>query len=655
MGGGGGATGQITGGASDGGMGTTAGASAGSGGQTSAQGGQACSGLAEDPESVALVHPGGLHKRSDLERMRYQVAAGQEPWAATFQQLSKDARASKDYAVRGNASWTDVQRGGTHGGEYEADATAAYLNALMWAITGDEAHAKKCIEIFKTWQNLTAFVAPGTPPLDAGLYLYKLVEAAEIIHSTYDGWSPADLQAFQAMLVYPGYSQTAVPASVDATHGTFYWRIYNGDSGRHGNQDLVAWRAMATLGVFLDNRVMVDRALRYFAGKPHRADDLPYASGPSVSGAQAADNDYFTTYQTQVQSTTPDYGYNGVLQHYLWENGQSQESSRDQQHAFFGLGLAAGLADVAWNQGDGVWNALDQRMLKAFEFAARYNTSYVKSFPDQSTPWEPQGDELIMRTDRTGRWRSKAVNPFFESDFVTVSRGDFPGKRPVFEQALAHFQGRMGASAEATKWTTRARDLALEKYGQEPNGFSLDHPGWGGLTFRRPPGCAGDPLSGFALGRPQFALHTLTDPIALANYDYFPVSGEGHTFHDTTPQNSGAHYRKDDVDLTCGPDGSSVITDISAGEWLTYTIGVEKAGSYDVSLRYRSAADGAQLQLSFDGKSEPSTAMPSTASAWQTLALPAVTLRAGAQSLRVTIPATAPQLELASLTLRPTP
>jgi hypothetical protein len=33
------------------------------------------------------------------------------------------------------------------------------------------------------------------------------------------------------MLVYPGLSRTAVPASLSDTNGTFYWRIYNGDPG----------------------------------------------------------------------------------------------------------------------------------------------------------------------------------------------------------------------------------------------------------------------------------------------------------------------------------------------------------------------------------------------------------------------------------------
>jgi hypothetical protein len=581
--------------------------------------------------------------------MRYQVAASQEPWKTSFERLQSDARASASYEVRGDPAWTDVQRGGAHGAEYESDATAAYLNALMWSITGDEAHARKCVEIFDTWKNLRAFVAPGTPALDAGLFAYKLIEAAEIVQATYDGWPVSDRQAFKDMLVFPGYSSSEVPSSLSDASGTFYWRIYNGDSGRHGNQDLIAWRAMLTMGVFLDNRVMFERALRYFKGEPHRPDDLPYPSGPSESAAQLADNAYFTTYQAQVSSAVPDYGYNGVLQHYIWENGQSQESSRDQQHAFFGLGVAAGIAEVAWNQGDGVWNAHDSRLLKGFEFVARYNASLIASFPDQPAPWEPTGDEVLVRTDRTGRWRSKAINPYFEGDFTKLSRGDFPGKRPIFEQGLAHFQRRMSLPASATVWTSRARDVANEQYGQEPNGFSLDHPGWGALTFHRPVGCAGDPISGFDAGVPVFAMNVVPGTMLAANYDYFPVSGEGHTYHDLSPGNAGQHYRNDDVDLTCGAEGP-LVTDLAAGEWLSYTLAVPHAGSYLLEMRYRVAAAGARLSFVLDGA--PGPALPLPASPELGTASVMLTLAAGVQSLRLLVESSAPALELASLALR---
>jgi hypothetical protein len=626
-----------------------AGAAAGAGAAGGGQAGAGCEPAAEP--GTGLIHPGGLHKRSDLERMRLQVRAEQEPWKSSFDRLQEDARASAAYAVRGDPSWTSVERGGLHGAEYESDATAAYLNALMWAITDDPAHAEKCVEIFNTWKNLTAFIAPGTPALDAGLFAYKLLEAAEIIRSTYDGWAESDIEAFAAMLVHPGYSSSQVPSSLSAENGTFYWRIYGGDSGRHGNQDLVAWRAVMIMGVFLDNRVMYERGSRYFKGLPHRADDLPYASGPSTSAEQIADNQYFTTYRNQVASASPDYGYNGVLEHYIWENGQSQESSRDQQHAFFGLGLAAGVAEVAWNQGDPVWNALEHRLLKGFEFAARYNASYLATYPDQAEPWEPADGELIVRTDRTGRWRSKAVNPYFESDFTSVSRGDFPGKRPVFEQALAHFEARTSLPSEAMLWTKRARDLAIEKYGQEPNGFSLDHPGWGGLTFRRPLGCAGDPISGFDEGLPVFAVHDVPGIIAAANYDFFPTSGEGLTFHDLSAGNAGQHYRRDDVDLTCSADGP-VVSALEAGEWLTYTIGVSQPGAYAIEVRYRASADGAQLSVAGDGaeRTAPAT-LVDTSGAWSTARVATLELRAGAQALRLFVDAGTDGFEVASIVL----
>jgi hypothetical protein len=604
-----------------------------------------------DPD--AFVHPGGLHKRSDMDRMRYLIAAGVEPWATAYQALRTDALASPTYAVRGNPTWTQVSRdAGVHASEFESDANAAYLQALMWIVTQDTRHAQNAVAIFNAWKNLTEVTGGGTAPLNAGLYAYKLVEAAEIIQSTYTGWAAADIQAFKAMLVYPGLSRTAVPPSLTDNNGTFYWRIYDGDPGRHGNQDLIAWRAMIVMGVFLDDRIMFDRALRYFKGQAHRADDLAYPSGPSPSGAQTDDNVYFTTYQVTRQSTTPDYGYNGVLGNYVWESGQTQEASRDQQHAFFGLGICAGIAEVAWNQGDGVWNTLDNRLLKGFEFMARYNVSAIATFPDQMTPWEPTGADFIVRTDRTGRWRSKAINPHFESDFVGVSRGDFPGKRPVFEEALAHFKTRMGRPAAETLWTERGRDVAAAMAGPEARGFSLDHPGFGSLTFRRPPLCAGDPITGFAAnGLPIFGVHVLPGTMRAVDYDHFPVSGEGHTYHDLSAGNAGGQYRADDVDIGCGADAQPVLTGLEPGEWVIYTVHVPTTGNYKIDVRYAAGGAGGAIRIGFGGSDVTGdVALAATGGSWRTTTVAgSVALRAGVQALQVSIAGVANAFDLDSI------
>ena len=302
----------------------------------------------------------------------------------------------------------------------------------------------------------------------------------------------------------------------------------------------------------------------------------------------SATNEYFDSYTFSKQTTVADWGYNGVLRNYVWTTGQNQESSRDQQHAFLGLGMLEGVADVAWNQGDGLWNYLDNRLLKGFEFMGKYNTSFVQSYPDQTTPWEPAS--FIQRFERTGRWYSKKINPYLESDFVTLSRGDFAGKRPVYEEAAAHFKVRMGFSDNDVLWTTRSRDYAISAAGYEQTGFSMDHAGWGALTFRRPDLTAGDPVKGFSSGVPQFGMNVLPGVIEAENYDYFPIDGEGKTYHDTTTSNSGGQYRDDGVDIEAISSNNYALTDLDNGEWVTYTVYVPTTGNYKINVDYAASS-----------------------------------------------------------------
>src|SRR3954467_15391455 len=76
---------------------------------------------ARDP--MSFIHPGGLLKRSDMDRMRYLLAAGVEPWVTAYQKLRADSLASPTYAVRGDPTWTQVSRdAGVHAAEFESDA-----------------------------------------------------------------------------------------------------------------------------------------------------------------------------------------------------------------------------------------------------------------------------------------------------------------------------------------------------------------------------------------------------------------------------------------------------------------------------------------------------------------------------------------------------
>src|SRR5438067_7411627 len=97
----------------------------------------------------SFIHPGLLHKKSDLDRMKMMVAAGKEPWKSSFASLSLNQFASYNYIVRGNSSMAvlDVTNN-TEYNKFKFDGLAAYYNSLMWYITGDERYAKKAVEIF---------------------------------------------------------------------------------------------------------------------------------------------------------------------------------------------------------------------------------------------------------------------------------------------------------------------------------------------------------------------------------------------------------------------------------------------------------------------------------------------------------------------------
>ncbi|MCB4807952.1 carbohydrate-binding protein [Tamlana sp. 62-3] len=551
-----------------------------------------------------LVHPGISHKLSDLDRMKAMVEAGIEPWATTYQNLSSNAKAQYTYAVNVDPAIT-TEYNSTSDGWFINDGTAAYYNALMWYITGDSRHAEKAIEIFNTWKGIKRNTM--TVPLSSGR-IWRIIEAAEIIQHTYDGWAESDIQEFKDMLVYPGYSNTTVPTAAIASNDiSFYWRVYQGDPARHGNQGLFCMRTMMAMAIFLDNEIMYDRALRYLQGYTHRVDDVAYPSGPPINNNQLEGCEYFDEFtQNGFETTITDYGFNEVISNYIYENGQCQESSRDQAHGQAGVSTITVMAEMAWNQGDNLYGHLDNRPLLGLEFYYRYNLSWVESFPDQTSPWEPTvaSGEYIERTDQSGRWRSLKINPYL---VCSTTEEDWHRGRvslltsPIYEMNLAHYKDRLGLPSEDYKWLERGYDYMTAQIGVEGEGTVTDHPGFGGLKFRRV--SPGDPISGFnSNGLPVYKMNDLSVPIEAENFDYFVLDGQNRTYSDNSSANEGGAYRTDEsVDVKVASEGGYCVTNIEAGEYLTYTINVPANGTYNLGIRYASANANGNIKFNLDG------------------------------------------------------
>jgi hypothetical protein len=120
--------------------------------------------------------------------------------------------------------------------------------------------------------------------------------------------------------------------------------------------------------------------------------------------------------------------------------------------------------------------------------------------------------------------------------------------------------------------------------------------------------------------------------IAAAAFDN---GGEGVSYHDTTPGNTGGAFRGGDVDIESTSGGGYDIGWVAAGEWANYTVSVSSAGSYTARLKVASPS-GAALHVGFNTASSvwKAVSVPATGGwqAWTTVSVP-VTLGSGVQQM----------------------
>jgi len=80
--------------------------------------------------------------------------------------------------------------------------------------------------------------------------------------------------------------------------------------------------------------------------------------------------------------------------------------------------------------------------------------------------------------------------------------------------------------------------------------------------------------------------------------DYHVATGK------TTPGNKGHQYRNDGVDISrdFSKEGAYYVGSIESGEWLQYTLNVEKSGIYTIQLNLASEQEDGKVTLTIDGQ-----------------------------------------------------
>lgn len=351
----------------------------------------------------AFVHPGILHSREDMNRIRSAVKNNLDPQVDSFTILKSQDTASADYKIQGPFPY--IARDGVNKhtkAPVENDVNAAYHNALMWVITEDKAHAEKSIEILNAYANtLKGITGSNDNALTASLDGFIFVNAAEIIRYTYGGWRKEDIRKCENM--FRGVFHKALMA-------TFFER----PAYTNGNWGNAAIKAEMGFGIFLNDRKIFQRATGLYYSKNKD---------------------------------------NGSMYNYIInDTGQCQESGRDQAHVMLGLGNLAEACQVGYNQGLDMFDAMDNRLLRGYEYTSRYNLGYDVPFVE----WN----------DVTGKYSKWSV-------ISQKARGTF---RPVFEIAYNHYVKRKGLQMP---WTGKV----LEKIRPEGVPFSADNPGFGSLLF----------------------------------------------------------------------------------------------------------------------------------------------------------------------------
>src|SRR5688572_23257776 len=99
-------------------------------------------------QAQTFRHPGVINSRESLDFIKAKVAAGQQPWLNAYNELKNHSLASLSRSPNPRAivecgAYSNPNNGCT---EERDDAAAAYAQALLWYIEGNQTRAKKAID-----------------------------------------------------------------------------------------------------------------------------------------------------------------------------------------------------------------------------------------------------------------------------------------------------------------------------------------------------------------------------------------------------------------------------------------------------------------------------------------------------------------------------
>lgn len=337
--------------------------------------------------AMAFNHPGLLHSKESIQRMRMLRAEENTVAMGSYQKLVADAKASASYKM--NGPYDIIARDGQYGktkGPCENDFLAAYYNALRYVIDGDDAHAQKTMDIIRAYSRKLTHIDGHDAPLCAALQGFILINACELMRYTHaSGWRKEDTKLTEKM-----FRNVFLPVLDEFDRKSPY---------ANGNWGAAACKMRMAIGVYCNDKAQYQRAKEYFL---HGNDD-------------------------------------GALPHYIAESGQCQESGRDQAHVMLGLGQLAEICEVAWSQSDDLYGTLGNRVMVGYEYTSKANLGYEVPFFTWKDLTGKYCNWTCLSDGALGQWRA-----VFE-----IAYNHYVGRRhlamPYTAKVLGHYVRPEGA------------------------------------------------------------------------------------------------------------------------------------------------------------------------------------------------------------------
>jgi|GEM_PF-514388 len=162
-----------------------------------------------------FTHPGVGLTKEILENMREQVIAKKDPWYSYYREMALTGDASRTI-TSSNASSSDPTKPANTAmnskGAFVADGLKAFTQAVMYYITGDEVYRANAMRIIRIWSQMdpTRYTYFTDSHIHMGIPLHRMVVAAEILRysNTTDGdpnlvWTDKDTEDFTNNLITP--------------------------------------------------------------------------------------------------------------------------------------------------------------------------------------------------------------------------------------------------------------------------------------------------------------------------------------------------------------------------------------------------------------------------------------------------------------------